>query len=321
MFRAEVAPWLLAAALVGCSGASDDESLPPVTAPAPVTAPVVAGPDPDEVAEIEASPFGLPDAVEVAVRVSPARSTTLVSMTPRSVDPSTLDPFDSVASCSVVEGSGTRPFEVVVADRESESSVRFASADSEVLEEEAASVEVDVEVRLLGGPVRLGTGRVTFVRVDGAIDQRSGTVVGRTDSGESVSAGFTCSGERTLGDRSMAPGYSVRLRDGLRERTASMAMTDDDAMRCADPVDADRVVVSVATESGVPGGGGGSLAVSSRPGLATGASAPADVVLSVLGRTLVLGEATVTLTGAGTGIFSGTSSDGVVVDGAWRCPG
>jgi hypothetical protein len=257
----------------------------------------------------------------VAVRVSPARSTTLVSMTPRSVDPSTLDPFDSVASCSVVEGSGTRPFEVVVADRESESSVRFASADSEVLEEEAASVEVDVEVRLLGGPVRLGTGRVTFVRVDGAIDQRSGTVVGRTDAGESVSAGFTCSGERTLGDRSMAPGYSVRLRDGLRERTASMAMTDDDAMRCADPVDADRVVVSVATESGVPGGGGGSLAVSSRPGLATGASAPADVVLSVLGRTLVLGEATVTLTGAGTGIFSGTSSDGVVVDGAWRCPG
>jgi len=113
----------------------------------------------------------------------------------------------------------------------------------------------------------------------------------------------------------------VRLRDGLRERTASLSVYDEGAMRCADSVDADRVVVAVSADGGVPGGGGGALSVSSRPGLSTGASAPADVVLSVLGRTIVIGEATVTLTGPGTGIFSGTSSDGVVVDGAWRCSG
>ena len=321
MFRAEVAPWLLAAALVGCSGAGMEESLPPVTAPAPVTAPVVVGPDPDEVVEVEAPPFGLPEAVEVAVRVSPARVTTLVSMSPRSVNPLSIDPFDSVASCSVVEGSGGRPFEVVVADRESDSSVRITAVGSEVLEADAPSVEVDVEVRLLGGPVRLGSARVTFARVDGSVDQRTGTVVGSTDAGQSLSAGFTCSGERVAEGASSRVGYSVRLRDGLRERSASMTVVDEGVMRCADPVDADRIVVSVPADGGVPGGGGGSLTVSSRPGLASGASAPADVVLVVLGRTLILRDATVTLSGSGTGIFSGTSSDGIVVDGAWRCAG
>ncbi|MGB1382172.1 MAG: hypothetical protein ACPG7T_09895, partial [Ilumatobacteraceae bacterium] len=70
----------------------------------------------------------------------------------------------------------------------------------------------------------------------------------------------------------------------------------------------------------VTGGGGGVLTVTSRPGLATGASAPGDVVVTVLGRTVVLGDAVVTLTGPGTGIFGGVSADGVVVDGAWRCP-
>ena len=312
---------LLAVVLIGCSGSGADDELPPVSAPAPVTTPIALGPDPDEAVEIPAPPFGLPEAVEVAVRVAPARVTTLVSMTPRSVDPDSLDPFDSVASCSVIEGSGTGPFEVVVADRETESSVRFAAVGSELLAADAASVEVDVEVRLLGGPVRLGSARVTFARVGGSVDQRSGTVVGRTDAGESVSAGFTCSGERAVAAAVAGAGYSVRLRDGLRERTASLSVLDEGAMRCSDPVDADRVVAAVSADAGVPGGGGGALSVSSRPGLSTGASAPADVVLSVLGRTVVLGEATVTLTGAGTGIFSGTSSDGVVVDGAWRCPG
>jgi hypothetical protein len=305
---------------LGCGGADGVDDLPAVTAPPPVTLAPVAGPDPDEVPDVEPVPFGLPEAVEVAVRVSPARVATLVSFSPRSAESSTLDPFDAVASCSVIEAAPGRPFEVVVADPDEESSVRLVADGSEPLPPGAPSVEVGVEVRLLGGPVRFGSARVTFARAGGAVDQRSGTVVGATASGQSISAAFTCSGSRpevTMGEEA---GYSIRMRDGTRVRTAAVVVSEAEGLGCADPVDADRSVVAVSPEGAATGGGGGVLTVTSRPGLATGASAPGDVVVTVLGRTVVLGDAVVTLTGPGTGIFGGVSADGVVVDGAWRCP-
>lgn len=306
--------------VAGCGAGDGGDDLPAITAPPPVTAGPVAGPDPGEVPDIEPVPFGLPEAVEVAVRVAPATVATLVSFSPRAADPATFDPFEAVASCSVSESAPGRPFEVVVADPVTESSFRLVADGSESLPSGAPSVEVGVEVRLLGGPVRFGTARVTFGRGDGSIDQRTGTVIGRTTTGRSISAAFTCSGERPVQIGSGDVGYSVRMRDGQRVRTAAVVVSGPESMRCADPVDADRSVVAVSAEGAATGGGGGALSVTSRPGLATGASAPGDVVVTVLGQTLVIGEAVVTLTGRGTGIFGGVTAEGVVVDGAWRCP-
>lgn len=249
-----------------------------------------------------AAPAGLVDELSVSLTVEELNIDEHVTVANK--EPIGL--FTSVASCSLVEGGGWFPLEIVVSG---ESFIRLSSAtptpkgigaiEGQLVYQGQSSVPLDAAVTIYVGD---GSG--------------SGTFVGSDDAGRAVSGDFDC-GSAAVSDTALGEAnteLSIRLlqangiggqrvrRFGFRTTSAQGCPTNNEASQQWQVDNADH-----------PVGGLVSAAVSF--------DSPTSQWVgefTIVGETVVV-EALAVSTMPNGLVFSGTSIDGISVDGALTC--
>jgi len=306
----------LVAVLVGCS---TDSSAPSTSAgstvPPSTTPPVTEPPPSSTTTEPPPPPYDV--SIDVVVDSAGVDGELEVVLDPSELD--VIDPFTRFSSCSGLRASvGT--YAVTAVDVGADADVSSVTVLTRDRVATAGTYDADVRVEFDDrGPV---TAVGTLTLDD---DLRSGTFVAFESTGERVEGSFRCSGPVgvavPIDDASTVDGVlsgvevvALLRRDGA-ERVVGLTLDTSEVVdaeaRCPD-IDgtADTVIVSV--DGGQAIGAINAIELTPEPG--------ATLSMRVGGASYDVMDAAITPDPAGAaGTFSGTTADGVLVDGAYRC--